>query len=378
MAVTCINPTIDIMRYSNAGARMENYSYSEVTYLSFRSLRKGGCADAQFVVNRALNEIGSLKKGDRITIEYKGTRCWYGWVQDYVSRNGTLEIECIGTWAALGNVLPDNFIYGTECDYAVADSQNEYSDLATAQEILEDLYDKYLGSSTITKTSLAAASPTYQEPRLDCNGVASLAQIADQLASNAGNWSVGIDENMDFYLNDPASYSVTDFRACTDATYEITDIEKEDSIKWTDYPTVITINGDGGYTETFKASDFGYSPNLVNIAGITMSNALTISLPSVRETETTSYTSLVDTDVTVRSVSAARHADSIFSQTNYETPERFAVACSQVNTLFFPWDDKVRIFDPMGQSQGTFLIESLEYESQDSNLNIREMLVKRV
>ncbi len=376
--VTCINPSIDVFR-TRDGFRLENYTFgSSVFFLRWRSGRVGGCWDAQFNVIRAVNEVGTLQKGDKIDIKFKGVQHWTGYVNDFVSRDKDLEVRCIGAWVALNTIFPTNAIYGTEADFDEADNENEFADLATAQEILEHLYDGYLGSSDITKTGLSGADPSHQEARLDVNGTFSLSALAQRLALNAGDWGTGIDEDLDWYLVDPGNLGVTQFRTCDDATFRITAMEKQESIAWVDYPTRIVINGAGGFSEAFNAENFGYPSERVTIAGIVLTNEKIVSLPGIGETEEKTYTPIRGTDdLTVKSIDAARHADGIFLGRSLVEPEDYIIEANRVNSLLRPWVNRIRIFDNFQQDRGVFVIESIEYESQDADISIALMEVKK-
>jgi len=155
-------------------------------------------------------------------------------------------------------------------------------------------------------------------------------------------------------------------------------MEKEASIGWLEYPAKVNIVGDGGFAETFAAEDMGYSADMIQIAGIVLTNSRLVSSPGTGVTEETDYTTLRGEDITVKSVDAARHADSIFAQTRFADSERFIVECGEINQIFFPWEDKVRVFDSSAQDRGLFLIESIIYESEDKDLDIKEMRVKVV
>lgn len=385
--ITCVDVTLDIIRTRN-GLRLENYTTgSAVFYLRWRSGYIGGCWDAQFNVIRGVNEIGSLQKGDRINIQYKGTQHWTGYVNDFISRDKDLEVHCIGAWVALNTVYPKNVIYGVEADEA--GSQNEYSNKATAKEILEHLYDNWLIGSDITKVGLSSATnPTYLESKQDLQGTVSLSSLAQLLASNAGDWGVGITELLDFYLVNPSGLSITQFKTCEEAVeFTITAMEKQESIAWVDYPTQITVIGDGSFSETFSAQDFGYPSDLVQIAGVVLTNTKTVSAPSIAETRSKSYTSIrgesiTETTVltsgeTIKSVSAARLADGIFLGRSLIEPEDYVIEAIQVNQLIRPWVDRVRIFDSYQQDRGVFVVKSIEYESESADINISLMEVKR-
>lgn len=377
--ITCVNPSIDIFRF-RGNTRLENYTFgSSVTFVRWLNSRIGGCQSAQFNVVRAVNEIGTLQKGDNIDIKYIGNLQWTGYVNDFVSRDGDLEIRCTGAWAGVASVFPKNAIYGTDAGYAEAASQNEYNDITTAKEILEHLYDGWLASSDISKVGLAAASPTHQESRRYMTGTDSFASIAQSLALSAGDWGVGVDENLDFYLVDSADLAVTEFKTCEDATFRITSMEKQESIAWVDYPTKITVVGDGLFTESFTAEDFGYPSQFVKIAGIILVNPpKVVVVPGIGVTEEKTYSPINgSSDIEVTSIDAARYADGIFLGQSLDDPENYSIEASRVNTLLRPWVDRVRIFDNNEQNRGVFVVEFVEYESEDADISISEMEVKK-
>ncbi len=377
----CISPTIKILRMDVDGLYAEDYSYSETFFLSYRFKRIGGCLDARFNVRRVAGEIGSLARGDRIEISYYGTVVWFGTVNDYRSVDQDLEIRCIGSWAALTNVFPDNLVFGTGADYPAGDNENEASDINDPQAILENLYDVYLGpggdpGSIITKVSLAAASTARQVERLALEGKKDFATIAEYLTSVAGNWSVGIDQDIDFYLTNPYDYTPLDFRACEDAVYQITAMERIDSVTLLNYPTSLVIKGMGDYEETFDAEIFKYP--LPVMVGITLRNEIVLSVPFVKETIEKIYDSTYAGQITVESIDAARYADMYFHRMAIDDPVQYELECQAVNAQIFPWQSSINLFDQRGQFMGEFTIEELEYESEDSNISIRSMTIRKL
>lgn len=375
--LNCISGAIKILRTDLIGSYAEDYSYSQVFFLSYRYARIGGCIDARFNVVREQNAIGTLAKGDRITITYYGTVVWFGTVNTFTSDAQNLEINCIGTWAALKAVFPSNMVFGLEADFAEGDGENEFNDVANPQAILVYLYNAYLASvSDITAVNLGNAVTNKDIQKLELTGKRDLAMIAEYLATIAGNFGVGIDEEWDFFLTNPYDYDVVNFKACEAAAYQITKMVRTDSIAWLSFPTSLVIQGAGDYQETFKADIFGYE--LATIAGITLDNQKVISVPHVQITEEKTYDSMHAGQVDVESIDAARYADMFFQNRAIDAPMQWLIECQNVNTQFYPWETGINLFDVHDQFMGAFTIEMIEYQSEDANISIKEMDIKKL
>lgn len=388
VSLACIDPSIDILRYNSTGTSQENYSHSDVFYLSYQLARIGGCWDCRFNVNRRQNEIGSLVKGDIIEVQYLGTTIWYGWVDDFETQPNDLEIRCIGAVKALQSIYPNNRRYGSEADSAEVAAENEYNDISTASGIIESLYDGYLGSSSITKVGINTSSDTVK--LLELTGNESMFDIYAALALNAGNWAVGIDETLDIYFNDPSNathFTTRNFRTCVATTYQITDMSKEDSAAWSDTTTKLVIVGAEGFKEAFLATELGYSP--IRIAGVNLVNERTITLPWMKNTIAKSYSTRFAGSFTTHATDAAlgdfsgaallsadacAYADEFFYSQN---KEMYSLECEKINTLVKPWNEKVRLFDRDNKNQGVFLIDMIEYDTRDADLTIRNMRVTK-
>ena len=370
MADTCVAATIKIYRYTSGGTLEESYTQtSHTTAMNCRSMRIGGCWDASFNVIRRVGEIGTLAMGDQIIISYDGTTLWRGWVDDYESRNNDLEVRCVGAWKAVKSVYPDNARYGSEADSADADEENEHSDVYTCSAIIQSLIDTYLSASTLTLDEGISTNSTIVK-MADFDGTTDLLTICADLAMRGGNWAVGVDEDLIFYLTDPATYDAIDFKACEGNTYQITDIQKIDSVAWTDTPTSVVIKGANGYEETFDCDWLGYNP--VQIAGIDIINRQVITLPYIGPTEESTY-SCSHTGATIGdvvSVDAAKYADELFWDRN---KPRYLLECANLNKRVYPWTNTAKVWDPDSSYLGEFVIDMVEYESRDNNISIKTM-----
>ena len=371
MANNCVSPTIQILRYNSDGELKEDYTSSNNnTYMmNCRLARIGGCWDASFNVIRQVNHIGTLQTGDMIFINYSGTRLWRGWVDSYESKSGDLEVKCVGAWKALKSLYPDNKRFGSEADSAEDDEENEYSDLTTSSVIIQNLINDLLATSDITLEGGIDGSDNSVYV-LDVDGTADLLTICADLAERAGNWSVGVNEHLIFYLTDPGYYNALDFKACEGNTYRITDMDKVDSTAWTDMPTSIVIKGAGGYEETFDADWLGYEK--VKVAGIDIVNRQVITLPHIGPTEestySTQYTGWTLGDVV--SVDAAAFVDQYYHKL---LKQRFRLTCENLNQRVYPWVDYARVWDVSKTFMGSFLIDMVEYESRSANISIKTM-----
>ena len=376
MANTCISPTINIYRYTASGLLRESYTRapSQTKEMNCRLMRIGGCWDATFNVYRKIGEIGNLQLGDQIIILYGDTVLWHGWVDDYESKDNDLEIRCVGAWKAVKSIYPDNARYGSEADSAEADEENEYSDVSTCSTIVQSLIDTYLAASSITLDEGVDADGN-EVFIADFDGNTDLLTICSELAMKAGNWSVGVDESLVFYFTNPTGYESVDFKACSLASHQITDMTQTDSAAWSDMPTSVVIKGAGGYEETFDRDWLGYDK--VKIAGITIINQQVITLPHIGPTEVNTYTTQ-HTGVTmgdVVSVDAARYVDEFFHRLS---KLRFKLECQNLNLRVYPWTHYAKVWDVDNSYRGEFVIDMIEYESTNNNISIKTMEISEL
>ena len=396
MANTCVSPTITIHRYDAGGSLQEAYTQapSQTREMNCRMMRVGGCWDATINVYRKIGEIGNLQLGDQIIISYNGTTLWRGWVDSYDSKDNDLVICCVGAWKALKSVYPDNARYGYEADSAEADEENEYSDIDTCGTIIQSLISTHLATSSITvdpdENNVVDDGITVYVA--DFDGNTDLLTICADLAMRAGNWSVGVDEDLVFYFTNPpgawlldeegepieelqSPYDSVDFKACHVSAYQITDMAQMDSAAWSDTPTSVVIKGAGGYEETFDRDWLGYDK--IQIAGITIINQQVITLPHIGPTEESTYTTQ-HTGTTmgdVVSVDAARYVDEFFFKLN---KLRFRLECQNLNQRVYPWTEYAKVWDVDNSYRGEFVIDMVEYESTDNNISIKAMEISEL